>query len=159
VSWANHQPPYDFGPELQHALAYACAYYGDALIGFVRLAWDGSVHAFLLEPTVHPDLRRRGIGRTLVERVVAVARDRGMEWVHIFHAEQAIAAAEAGKAVISEKPMAVTLEGADNILAAVNRHGVPYTMVHNFLFSRPVLGALALVDGGEIGERLLGRGE
>ena len=83
VSWPNHQPPYDFGPELAHALAYACAYAGDELIGFVRLAWDGGVHAFLLEPTVRPDYRRRGIGRALVERVVAVARERGLEWVHV----------------------------------------------------------------------------
>jgi GNAT superfamily N-acetyltransferase len=57
-------------------------YLGDELIGFVRLAWDGG-HAFLLEPTVRPDLRRRGIGRALVERAVAVARERGLEWVHV----------------------------------------------------------------------------
>src|SRR6266542_3931560 len=72
VSWPNHQPPYDFRPELERALAYACAYLGNQLIGF-----------FLLEPTVRPEFRRRGIGRTLVERVVAVARERGMEWVHV----------------------------------------------------------------------------
>lgn len=83
ASWPSHHPPYDFGPELEHALAYVCAYAGDELIGFVRLAWDGSVHAFLLEPTVRPDHRRRGIGRSLVERAVVVARERGMEWVHV----------------------------------------------------------------------------
>jgi GNAT superfamily N-acetyltransferase len=83
VSWPNHQPPYDFGPELERSLAYVCAYRGEQLVGFVRLAWDGSIHAFLLEPTVRPDLRRRGIGRSLVERAVAVARERGMEWVHV----------------------------------------------------------------------------
>jgi len=84
VSWPHHQPPYDFGPELRHALAVACAYgTTDELIGFVRLAWDGGSHAFLLEPTVHPDFRRRGIGRSLVERVVAVARARGLEWIHV----------------------------------------------------------------------------
>lgn len=83
VSWPNHHPPYDFGPELERALAFVCAYSGEELIGFVRLAWDGSVHGFLLEPTVHPDFRRRGIGRALVERAVKVARERGMEWVHV----------------------------------------------------------------------------
>ena len=83
VSWPNHHPPYDFRPELEHSLAFVGAYVGDELIGFVRLAWDGSVHAFLLEPTVHPNYRRQGIGRTLVERAVAVACDRGMEWVHV----------------------------------------------------------------------------
>ncbi len=86
VSWPNHRPPYDFRPELERSLAFVGAYAGEELIGFVRLAWDGSVHAFLLEPTVHPDLRRRGIGRSLVERAVAVARERGMEWVHVDYA-------------------------------------------------------------------------
>ena len=85
VSWPRHQPPYDFGPELAHALAYIGAYAGDELIGFVRLAWDGGIHAFLLEPTVLPDFRRRGIGRALVERAVAAARERGLEWVHVDH--------------------------------------------------------------------------
>jgi GNAT superfamily N-acetyltransferase len=83
ASWPNHHPPYDFGPELAHALAYVCAYEGDRLVGFVRLAWDGGIHCFLLEPTVRPELRRRGIGRTLVERVVAVARERRLHWVHV----------------------------------------------------------------------------
>jgi GNAT superfamily N-acetyltransferase len=82
-SWPNHHPPYDFAPELQHALTYVCAYDGDELVGFVRLAWDGGIHAFLLEPTVRPEYRRRGIGRALVERAVAVARERGLEWIHV----------------------------------------------------------------------------
>ena len=86
-SWPNHKPPYDFAPELEHALAYAAAYNGGRLVGFVRLAWDGSVHAFLLEPTVRPEMRRRGIGKELVARVVEVARRRGMEWVHVDYEE------------------------------------------------------------------------
>lgn len=83
VSWPHHRAPYDFRPELERSLVFAGAYDGDELIGFVRLAWDGGVHTFLLEPTVHPAFRRRGIGRSLVERAVAVARERGMEWVHV----------------------------------------------------------------------------
>jgi GNAT superfamily N-acetyltransferase len=83
AAWPNHQPPYDFQPELRHALAHVCAYDGEQLVGFVRLAWDAGVHAFLLEPTVLPGYRRRGIGRTLVARAVDVARERGLEWVHV----------------------------------------------------------------------------
>lgn len=83
VSWPNHHPPHDFRPELERLLAYIAAYDGDALIGFVKLAWDGSQHAFLLEPTVRPDRRRRGIGRTLVEQAVALARAHRLDWVHV----------------------------------------------------------------------------
>lgn len=83
ISWPNHQSPYDFRLELERSLVYVCACSGEELIGFVRLAWDGGVHAFLLDPTVRPDSRHRGIGRSLVDRAVAVARERGMEWVHV----------------------------------------------------------------------------
>ena len=83
VSWPNHQPPHDWGPELERLLAFVDAYDGDELIWSVRLAWDGGIHAFLLEPTVRPDHRRRGIGRTLVEHAVAFARERGVRWVHV----------------------------------------------------------------------------
>jgi GNAT superfamily N-acetyltransferase len=75
--WLGHQSV------LQHSLAFVCAYHGDDLIGFVHVAWDGGVHAFLLDTTVHPDWRRQGIGRQLVWRAVAVARERGLEWLHV----------------------------------------------------------------------------
>jgi len=52
-------------------------------VGFVSLAWDGGIHAFLLDPTVHPSLRRRGIGTELVRRAIDVARERGIHWVHV----------------------------------------------------------------------------
>ncbi len=74
---------YDFQPALRHSLAYVCAYADDQLVGFVNLAWDGGVHAFILDTTVHPHWQRRGIGQALVERAVAVARERGLEWVHV----------------------------------------------------------------------------
>lgn len=53
------------------------------MIGFVNLTWDGGIHAFLLDTTVHPDLRRRGIGTELVRRAAVVARERGIEWLHV----------------------------------------------------------------------------
>ena len=68
---------------LARSLVYVCACDSERLVGFVYLAWDGGVHAFLLDPTVHPDYRRRGIGRELVRRGVEVARERGLEWVHV----------------------------------------------------------------------------
>ena len=83
VSWPDHHPPHDWGPELERLLVFVGAYDGDELIGSVKLAWDGDIHAFLLEPTVRPDYRRRGIGRSLVEHAVSFARERGIVWVHV----------------------------------------------------------------------------
>jgi len=82
VSWPDHQWR-DFGPVLSRSLTYICAFYKGRLIGFVNLAWDGGLHAFLLDPTVHPDWRHRGIGRSLVQRSVIVAQAHGVEWVHV----------------------------------------------------------------------------
>jgi ribosomal protein S18 acetylase RimI-like enzyme len=73
----------DFEPVLSRSLAYVCAYRQDRLIGFVNLAWDGGIHAFLLDTTVHPDFRRRGIGCELVTRAVQAARERGIAWLHV----------------------------------------------------------------------------
>ncbi len=82
VSWSDHESR-DFIPLLERSLGYVCAYEGDRLIGFVNVAWDGGVHGFLLDTTVHPELRRRGIGTALVKRAIEVAQGRGLAWLHV----------------------------------------------------------------------------
>lgn len=74
---------------------------------------------------------------------------------HVFHAEQVIEAANAGVAIISEKPMATTLEEADTILEAVRRNNVPYTVVHNYLFTAGMQAAVAARHA--LGESHFGR--
>ncbi|HEX8556559.1 MAG TPA: GNAT family N-acetyltransferase [Pyrinomonadaceae bacterium] len=82
AAWEEHTWS-DFQPVLNRSLAYVCAYSGAILIGFVNLAWDGGEHAFVLDTLVHPEFRRRGIGRELVRRAVAEAGARGVKWVHV----------------------------------------------------------------------------
>ena len=82
ASWDGHEWS-DFEMVLGRSLGYVCAYLGGELIGFVNLAWDGGSHAFILDTTVHPDVRRRGIGRRLVRLAVEVAEQGQVEWVHI----------------------------------------------------------------------------
>ena len=82
ASWPEHRER-AFGPVLEHSLAYVCAHDEGTLVGYVNLAWDGGVHAFLLDPTVHPAYRRQGIGTELVRRASAVARERGVRWLHV----------------------------------------------------------------------------
>ena len=74
---------------------------------------------------------------------------------HSLHAEQVIEAANAGVAVISEKPMATTLEEADTIMEAVRRNGVPYTVVHNYIFTAGMRAAMTELDA--LGESHFGR--
>ena len=90
AAWAGHKSR-EFGPVLARSLTYICAFAGDRLVGFVNLAWDGGAHAFLLDPTVHPEFRRQGIGSEMVNKAVSESRARGVEWVHVDY-EPALAA-------------------------------------------------------------------
>lgn len=82
AAWEGHSAS-NFEAVLSRSLLYVCAYAGDTLVGFVNVAWDGGVHAFLLDTTVHRDWQRRGIGRQLVLRAVEAARGSGVEWIHV----------------------------------------------------------------------------
>jgi GNAT superfamily N-acetyltransferase len=79
VSWPEYKAR-DFEPVHSRSLAYICAYDNERLIGYVNLAWDGGIHAFLLDTTVHPDRQREGIGVELVRQAVMEASARGIEW-------------------------------------------------------------------------------
>ena len=76
---------------------------------------------------------------------------------HHMHAQHAMDAAAAGVAVISEKPMATSIEQAQEVLAAVQRHGAPYAVVHNFLFAQGTERARALLAEGAAGTPFFGR--
>jgi len=82
AAWSGHSPT-DFSPVLNRSLAFVCAYHSSRLIGFVNLAWDGGIHAFVLDTTVHSEYQRRGIGRRLVQQATAVAKERDIEWLHV----------------------------------------------------------------------------
>lgn len=81
-SWPAHSRR-EFGPLLARSLLHVSAKIGARLVGFVNVATDGGEHAFLLDPTVPPDLRRRGVGRALVARAIVEARSRGACWLHV----------------------------------------------------------------------------
>lgn len=73
----------DFASILSHSLAHICAYDGGTLIGFVNIAWDGDVHAFILDTSVHKDYQRQGIATTLVKHAADTAQQAGVEWLHV----------------------------------------------------------------------------
>ena len=81
-SWEDYTPG-EFEPILARSLVYVCAYFERRLVGYVNVAWDGGIHAFLLDTTVHPSVRRNGIGRELVRRATEAARERGVVWLHV----------------------------------------------------------------------------
>jgi predicted N-acetyltransferase YhbS len=67
----------------RHSLGWVVARDRGALVGFVNLAWDGGVHAFVLDTIVTTPAGRRGIGTRLVELATEGARAAGCEWLHV----------------------------------------------------------------------------
>jgi predicted dehydrogenase len=74
------------------------------------------------------------------------------------HAEMAIAAAEAGKHLYCEKPLANTSADAARIVAAVEKAGVTSIVGFNYLKNPAQAFARQLIQDGEIGEITLFRG-
>lgn len=67
------------------------------------------------------------------------------------HAEVAIAAAEAGKHVICEKPLAMTVEEAVRMREAVAKSHVTGLICHNYRFAPAIQFAKSLIESGRLG--------
>lgn len=71
---------------------------------------------------------------------------------HHLHCEMTIKACEAGKHVSVQKPMAMSLQEADEMIEAAEKAGVYLKVYENFIFYPPYVKAKELLDEGEIGE-------
>jgi GNAT superfamily N-acetyltransferase len=83
--FGHHVPEDDWVAQVtDHSLGWVTAREPDgALAGFVNVAWDGGVHAFLIDTVVAARLRRQGIGRELVRVAGAEVRKAGCRWLHV----------------------------------------------------------------------------
>lgn len=70
---------------------------------------------------------------------------------HAFHAEQAIAVAEAGLDLLLEKPMVTTVDEAERLIAAQRRSGVTIVIAFQGGLSPLVLDTQARARAGEFG--------
>ncbi len=92
-----------------------------------------------------------------------IVEDPGVDVVDIttpnhLHAEMAIAAAQAGKHVYCEKPLATTSADAARIVAAVEKSGVISIVGFNYLKNPAQAFAQQIIASGELGEITLFRG-
>ena len=67
--------------------AQCAAYIGDRLVGFGRVISDGVLHAFITEMIIAPDLQQQGIGRAVLDALVAHCLDHGVADIQLFCAE------------------------------------------------------------------------
>lgn len=68
------------------------------------------------------------------------------------HCEMTLAAAAAGKHVLCEKPLCVTLEEADSMIAACREHGVVLMYAEELLFTPKYVKAKQMADLGAFGK-------
>ncbi|HEX8721543.1 MAG TPA: Gfo/Idh/MocA family oxidoreductase [Pyrinomonadaceae bacterium] len=74
--------------------------------------------------------------------------------VHL-HAEQAVAAAEAGKHVLCEKPMALTVAECERMNAAAESNGVRLGVAYYRRFYPTVARVKEIIESGEIGSPVI----
>jgi myo-inositol 2-dehydrogenase / D-chiro-inositol 1-dehydrogenase len=73
------------------------------------------------------------------------------------HRDAVVAAAEAGKHVIIEKPLCLTLEEADEMIGACEKAGVLLLYAEELLFAPKYVRAKKLIEEGAIGEPFLAK--
>jgi myo-inositol 2-dehydrogenase / D-chiro-inositol 1-dehydrogenase len=93
---------------------------------------------------VFPDYRSL-LGRADVEAVDIVVPN-------YLHSEIGVAALEAGKNVLLEKPMATTAEECDRLIAARTRNGKLLTIAHDYRTAKQYVRTKELLDADALGE-------
>lgn len=71
---------------------------------------------------------------------------------HHLHCPMTVAAAQAGKHISVQKPMALSATEADEMIAAADKAGVMLRVYENFVYYAPAVRARQLIEAGEIGD-------
>jgi phthalate 4,5-cis-dihydrodiol dehydrogenase len=91
------------------------------------------------------------------DTVAALCADPAVDAVYVatphqFHREHATQAAQAGKHLLIEKPMALTIEDCAAIVDAARRAGVHVVVGHSHSFDAPVRHLRKLIESGAFGQ-------
>ncbi|HEV3148740.1 MAG TPA: Gfo/Idh/MocA family oxidoreductase [Chthoniobacterales bacterium] len=70
------------------------------------------------------------------------------------HCEIAVAAAQAGKAILCEKPLARNIDEAERMVRAVKKAGVVNMVCHNYRRIPAIVLAKRMIERGDLGERI-----
>ena len=100
---------------------------------------------------------QREFGGEVHESIEALCASPNVDVVYVAtpaeaHRDHVIAAAEHGKHVIVDKPMALNLDDCDAMIAAAKKNGVLLLSGHTHGFDTPVLKMAELVRSGELGD-------
>src|SRR5260370_40579269 len=76
---------------------------------------------------------------------------------HHLHKDAIVAAASAGKHILCEKPLCLTVEEAEAVTHAVAAAGITLMCAHNQLFLPPVATVREMISQGKLGKVYAGR--
>lgn len=102
------------------------------------------------------DPRKPSFAGRFFESVEALCRSPDIDVVYIatphqFHAEHACLAAQHGKHVLVEKPMALSLEECRRMIDAAQKAGVQLVVGHSHSFDLPIARTRELIESGKFG--------
>jgi phthalate 4,5-cis-dihydrodiol dehydrogenase len=102
----------------------------------------------------------RAFGAEMYASVEALCASENVDAVYVltpnrFHAEHAILAAEHGKHVFADKPMALTLDDCDRMIEAAERNGVRMLVGHTQSLDPGIRAMAEIVRGGELGAPMM----
>ena len=86
--WAQDRSLEDWQIALTHSQPIVTAWDGERLIGFARATSDGIYRATIWDVVVHPDYQGAGLGRRLVETVLAHPHVSRVERVYLMTTHQ-----------------------------------------------------------------------
>lgn len=109
----------------------------------------------LVEPLAQELAKKAGIDAVYLD-INEMLRDADIEAVdicttHNSHAPLAIAAAEAGKHVIVEKPMAISVQECRDMIAAADKAGTILMVAQHLRYAPEARAAKRLLDDGKLG--------
>lgn len=138
-----------------HVNSYCARWRGEPDLGVaVRAGWDHDAGRLAEAVRAHGveacESAERLLARQDLQAVVIAAETSR-------HAELVEQAAAAGKAIVLQKPIALTLAEADRIVAAVQRARVPFTMAWQMRVDPQNLKIRELVASGELGKPFMVR--
>ncbi len=69
---------------INHSWGMVCAYEDESLIGYGRIISDGVLHALIVDMIVHPAHQGKGIGRTILERLIQQCQACDIKDIQLF---------------------------------------------------------------------------
>ncbi len=137
--------------------------YGSAFgMGHRHAEWARQTEGMELVGVCEPDPERRAVAAETEQvptyrRIDQVLAEDEVDMValvvpHDLHAPLALQAMQAGKHVITEKPMCVTTDEADAMMAAAEDNGVVLTVYHNRRWDTDFVTVKRLIDDGAVGD-------